>query len=91
MEALISYELFEAAYIPTMSAMVLLAGYLATDRLYLQDTILFLNGNKAMAVALISIPIAAMYVTLGHNLESVFFTYLSTNGLYDLLIKKLKP
>jgi hypothetical protein len=90
MEEFLTFELIKGAYIPTLGAMILLAGYFVTDKLFLHDTILLLQGRKAWAVALASFPLAVGYVVMGASYESVLITYFATNGLYDHLIKSLK-
>jgi hypothetical protein len=90
MEDFLRFELIKGAYIPTLGAMILLAGYFVTDKLYLHETILFLQGRKAWAVALASLPLALLFLVMGSTPESVLITYFATNGLYDHLIKSLK-
>jgi hypothetical protein len=90
MEDFLTFELIKGAYIPTLGAMILLAGYFVTDKLYLHETILFLQGRKAWAVALASLPLAVLFLVMGSTPESVLITYFATNGLYDHLIKSLK-
>lgn len=91
MEEIITFELIKGAYVPILGALILLAGYFVTDHLYLHQVLLFLNGNKAYAVALASLPIAVAFVATGTSWESALITYLSTNGLYDNILKHLKP
>jgi hypothetical protein len=90
MEDFLTFELIKGAYIPTLGAMILLAGYFVTDKLFLHDTILFLQGRKAWAVSLASLPLAVLFLFMGSTPESVLITYFATNGLYDHLIKSLK-
>lgn len=90
MEDFLTFQLIKGAYIPTLGAMILLAGYFVTDKLFLHDTILFLQGKKAWAVALASLPLAVLFLAMGSTVESVLMTYFATNGLYDHLIKSLK-
>jgi hypothetical protein len=90
MEDFLTFELIKGAYIPTLGAMILLAGYFVTDKLFLHETILFLQGRKAWAVALASLPLAVLFLVMGSTPESVLITYFATNGLYDHLIKSLK-
>jgi hypothetical protein len=91
MEDFLTFELIKGAYIPTLGSMILLAGYFVTDKLFLHDTILFLQGRKAWAVALASLPLAVGYVVAGEPIGSVVITYLATNGSYDMFIKPFKP
>ena len=91
MEDLLTFELIKGAYVPIMGLMFFLSGYIATDKLFLQDCILFLDGKKSRAVFLAGLPIGLLYYAFGtYGWESILGTYLITNGLYDLIFKYLK-
>lgn len=91
MEQILNFEIIQGSIIPALMALINLAGYLVTDKLYLHDRILLFNGNKATAVAVTAIPLAVLYYATGSAWESVLITYFAAVTAYDLLIKPIKP
>jgi hypothetical protein len=77
---------------PIMVWLYILAGYIATDKLYLQDCMRFMHGKKSIAVFLIGLPIALAYLLLQVcGWESVLLNFFVANVAYDYFFKHLKP
>ena len=67
------------------------AGYVATDKLFLQDCVRFMKGRKSIAVFVAGLPIALVYLILNpHGWVTIILSYLVANILYDLAFKNLK-
>lgn len=89
MEELFNYELLQGKIIPAQAVMYLLAGYFATEKLNIHNTILFFNGKKAWAVAAASLPFAVGYIATGCEWQSVLITFFFTNTVYEYAAKFL--
>lgn len=87
MEELLNYEWLQGKVIPAQAVMYLLAGYFATEKLNIHNTILFFNGSKAYAVAAASFPFAIAYIATGTEWQSVLITFFFTNTVYEYAAK----
>jgi predicted membrane-bound spermidine synthase len=91
MEDILTFELIKGAYVPIMGLMFFLAGYVATDKLFLHECVLFINGKKSIAVFFASAPIGLLYIAFNsEEWQSVLVTFLATNGLYEYFLKTFK-